>query len=286
MKKAFLIGIIILAFTHCEKPKVFIDPNVFFLTSSGLNFKYDDIELYDSSTHILYLKKSYNEFKDVLTGIFAFLDNGDTIYKGYFWPPYLNSMPVGPFIQSPSNMYGDYALRIERWYDNKPDVRNCERIIEVLKNHSLLHSGLSGSINSIKVTDSILSFNFSIINKDQSDLLILDLNKTGTQLFHYFTNGLYIRDINNHDVFSSNITFQQPDPWNSFKTDWLSLIKSRDTLSFTIIYKIENSLTTGEYNALFEFPGLAYQVTKDQLFQNRNMIWLGDISLMKKIIIP
>jgi hypothetical protein len=171
--------------------------------------------------------------------------------------------------------------------DNKPkDPRNDPRFISALKDHNLLHSGLSVSINSINMVGTQLTFKFTVTNQDESDLLILDLEKTGPNLFHYFTNGLSIRKLTYEEVFSSQIAPQTPSPWNSWKTDWLSELKSGDTRHFTINYTINSPLNPGEYNALFEFPGLTYGVTKDQLFQDNNRIWIGDIFVTKKIIIP
>jgi hypothetical protein len=285
MKKQILLSLVALAsFVSCEKLTE-NDPNVFFVSGSGLKFEFDDIQKYDSSTHILYFKRTYSEFKDILQGSFAFLDNGDTIYLGTFLPGYSSFIPSGPIILSPPNMYGDYALRIEIWMGNKPDPRNCDRIIEILKTHDLLHSGLLGKINSIEINNGTLKFNFTITNKDESDLLILDINKTGPNLFHYFTNGLYIRDLNSNLVFENNFVIQKPEPWNSFKTDWLTQLKSGESLTFSINYSLETPLNPGQYNLLFEFPGLAYQVQRDQLSQNGNLIWLGDITLRKKITI-
>jgi hypothetical protein len=112
--------------------------------------------------------------------------------------------------------------------------------------------------------------------------MIIDLDKTGPNLFHYFTNGLFIYDLTHNEVFSSNIQHQAPDPWNSWKIDWLSELKSGDSKEYTINYTINNPLNPGEYDTTFEFPGLAYQVTKDQLYQGNSRIWLGDISLNKR----
>ena len=287
MKMSLLIGTAItLTLVSCETLYNNPKDECLFKTDSGLEYMYSDFELYDSSTHIIYFKEVHDEFTEILQGPFTFLDNGDTIYTGSFYPGYSSFIPHGPLILSPPNMYGDYALRIEIWIDNKPDVRNSPRIIELLKEHDLLHSGLSGSINSIELNDTQLSFKFTVVNHDLTDLLIIDLNKTGPNLFHYFTNGLYIRDLTHKEVFSSNINHQKPEPWNTWKTEWLSPLKSGDSLSFTINYAIETPISPGEYNALFEFPGLAYQVSKDQLFQGKNRIWLGDITLRKRLTIP
>jgi hypothetical protein len=278
MKKSLLYGIIVfLTITSCEK----IDHEVFFKIGGDLQFKFRDIELYDTSTHILYFKNAHDEFNDMLKNTFAFLDNGEIIYQGTFLPGYSSSIPNGPFIMSPP-MYGDYALKIENWHSDKPDIRNDPRMIDILKQHDLLHSGLSVSSSSIEITGAQLSFKFTVSNQDQSDLMIIDLDKTGPNLFHYFTNGLRIYDLAHNEVFSSNIQHQAPDPWNSWKIDWLSELKSGDSREFTINYTINNPINPGEYDTYFEFPGLAHQVTKDQLYQGNSRIWLGDITHNKR----
>lgn len=281
--KAVMLGLLFML-SSCEKPVEQTDQEVFFKIGIDHVFRFDDIVLYDSSTHIIYFKHAQSEFEEILQGSFVFFDKGDTIYAGSFVPGYSSFLPAGPMIPSPG-MYGNHALRIESWRDTKPDVRNCPRIIELLKRHNLLHSGLSGTIDLLEITGTQLSFKFTILNHDSDDLLIIDMNKTGTSLFHYFTNGLYLRDQNHNEVFSSTITHLKPEPWNSWKAEWLSVLKSDDSISFTISYPIETTINPGEYNVLFEFPGLAYQVTKDQLFQGKNRIWLGDITFRGKITI-
>ena len=57
-----------------------------------------------------------------------------------------------------------------------------------------------------------------------------------------------------------------PDPWNSWKSEWLSELKSGDSKRFTINYTINNPISPGEYDTTFEF-GLAYQVTKTNFFK-------------------
>jgi len=282
MKKYLFFGIIgLLTATSCEK----LDNEVFFKIGNGHEYKFSDIELYDSSTHILYFRKEHDEFNDILANTFAFMDDGEVIYQGSFVPGYSSSIPNGPFIMSPP-MYGNYALRIDNWHSDKPDIRNDSRMINILKQNDLLHTGLAVSSSSIEITGTRLTFNFTVTNQDQSDLMIIDLNKTGPNLFHYFTNGLSIYDLAHNEVFSSNIQHQTPDPWNSWKIDWLTELKSGDSKQFTINYTITDPINPGDYDTTFEFPGLAYQVTKDQLYQGNNRIWLGDIPLNKRRTIP
>jgi hypothetical protein len=274
MKKSLLSGIVVLlTLTSCEK----INNEVFFKTGNGHEFKFNNIELYDTSTHILYFRKEHEEFNKIENGSFTFLNNGEIIYQGSFVPGYSSSIPNSPFIMSPS-MYGNYALKIENWHSDKPDLRNDPKMIAVLNQHDLLHSGLAISSSSIEIAGTQLTFRFTVTNFDQSDLMIIDPDKTGPNLFHYFTNGLYIYDLDHKEVFSGSIQHLAPEPWNSWKSEWLSELKSGDSKQFTINYTISKAINPGVYDTTFEFPGLAYQVPKDQLYQGNSRIWLGDIS--------
>jgi hypothetical protein len=186
-------------------------------------------------------------------------------------------------------MYGTYALKIDNWpYNGRPDLRKDPVLINILNQNNLLHSGLKISASTVNIQGSQLTFRFTITNHDRTDLLIIDPDKTGPNLFHYFTNGLYIRDLSHKEVFSSNIEHQKPDPWDSWKMEWLSELKSGDSMEFTINYAIENPLASGAYEISFEFPGLGVggQVSADQLYQGTSRIWLGRISTLKSLTIP
>ena len=287
MKKYLLIGsAIIMALTSCESLLNNANDEYLFTTDDGMVYSYSDLELYDSSTHIFYLKSGHPEFKNNESSNFSLFAKGEEIYKGVFWPSYSSSMPSGPYISSFNSFYPDFTIRIEHMaVDNKPeDPRNDARIISALSDHNLLHSGLSVSFSSIDFEGGQLIFKFTVTNQDVSDLLIIDPDKTGLNLFHYFTNGLIIRQLTNEEVFSAHIIPEIPSPWNSWKTDWLSELKSGETRQFTINYSINSPLVPGEYIVSFEYPGLALGVTIDNLFQGDNRIWIGDISIFRKII--
>lgn len=278
MKKSLLIGIVVLfTLTSCEK----LDKEVFFKIGSEYEYLYSDIALYDTSTHILYFKNEQEYLKDMYENTFAFFYNRQIIYQGSFMPGYSSTIPDGPFIMSPS-MYGNYALKIENFIPGKQDIRKDPKMIDILNRHNLLHSGLTISSSSIEINGTQLNFRFTVTNHDQSDLMIIDLDKTGPNLFHYFTNGLYIYDLAHNEVFSSSIQHQAPEPWNSFKNEWLTELKSGDSKQFTITYTIINPISPGEYNTTFRFPGMTSQVTKDQLYQGNSRIWLGYININKK----
>lgn len=286
MKKSLLIGtVIIFILASCEKVSI-NQKQCLFKTNNGIEYKYSDFELYDSSTHILYLKTKHPVFNNENSSTFSLLADGQEIYNGVFWPPSSSSLPNGPYISS-SSFYPDFVIRIENMtLDNEPiDPRNDPRIITALEEQNLLHSGLSIRINDINIVDTQLTFKFTVTNQDKSNLLIFDLDKTGPSLFHYFTNGLTIRKMTHEEVFSSQIVPETPSPWNSWSLDWLSELKSGESKQFTINYTINSSINPGEYYALFEFPGLTHGITKDQLYQDNTRIWIGDISMTKEITI-
>lgn len=288
MKKALLTGIIIVStLASCER--LFNDTvdEYLFKTNNGLEYMYSDFELYDSSTHIFYFKTNQPEFKTDKSSAFSLLATGEEIYKGVFWPSYSSSLPLGPYISSSPSFYPEYTFRIGFiTIDDQPqDSRNDPRLISALKKHNLLHSGLSAEIKDIIINGLNLTFSFIITNKDNSELLILDPEKMGPKLFHYFTNAPVFYNITQKKVFSYNTDFQAPSPRNSWSKDWLSELKSGDSRQFTFEYTINSLLTPGDYKVSFEFPGLSNQITIDQLFQNNKRIWLGDISLTKKFTI-
>jgi len=280
MKKSLFIALTIaMTLNSCEK----LDKEVFLRIGSEHEYLYSDIELYDTSTHIIYFKNEQEYLKDIDENTFTFLNNRNTIYQGSFMPPGSDYIPDGPFIMLPP-MYGNYALRIENYIPGKQDIRKNPEMINILKQHNLLHSGLMISSSSIEINETNLIFRFTVMNQDQSDLMIIDLDKTGSNLFHYFTK-LYVDDLSDHQVFSSNIQPQAPEPWNSFKIEWLTVLKSGDAKQFTINYTLNNPINPGEYIAYFRFPGMINQVAKDQLYQGNSRIWLGSINIKKKITV-
>lgn len=111
MKKTILIVVsIALILASCENDKsesgsgqdqdsILISTqinDVILAIGSVMSFDYSDIELYDSSSHILYFKQNHPEFEKIRQSSFQFCVNGDTIYKGEFWPTFFSSLPSGP----------------------------------------------------------------------------------------------------------------------------------------------------------------------------------------------
>jgi hypothetical protein len=63
----------------------------------------------------------------------------------------------------------------------------------------------------------------------------------------------------------------------------MSLIESGTTNTLKISYDDFESLPTGTYRATFQFPGLSYQVEKEEIQQQNGRIWLGALQLTSEV---
>jgi len=258
-------------------PVIQPDPEFFFKIGNNLYYRYSDLELYDSSAHILYFKKNHPEFEENSQSVFSVIINSDTIYKGDFWPMFRSDTPTRVYIHTWPFWLQNYALWIENRYNIKPDLRNDPVIIQAFKDRNLLHSGINLVINSLEVTNTQVTFSFTITNKGHSALLIMDPDKMGINLFHYYTNGLIFRKTSDGSLFSVKVPSQAPSPNNIWKIDWLTKLNSNETKTFYLIYPLNSQIAAGEYTVTFVYPGFHLQVSKDQLIQDDARIWLGDV---------
>jgi len=275
----------LLSVISCEKndPQHFSGP--VFKIGDNVEFNYNDFELYDSSTKILYFKSYHPEFLNYKDPEFTFFADTVLIHSGYFWPAYSSAFPSTPFISTNPFHYQNHALGFEYLIQNKPDPRNDSRLMSAFKENNLLHAGLSVSIESLIIDGTQVSLSCIVINHDKDDLYILDYNKMGTNLFHYYTNGLVFVNKTQPEIVYCIINSQSPVPYDSWKMDWLSLLKSGNSIQLEINYTLANPLKNGTYVAYFNFPGLNYQISKDELKQENGRIWLGEVTGSKIIII-
>lgn len=268
--------------SSCEKP----GRDVIFAINNSLEFGIDDISLYDSSAHVLYLKRSHSVLNDIENGSFAFYDRGEQVLSGLFWPLYLSSIPSSPVIMSCPLFLQPFALRIDTWVPSDRFLINNDRMTGLMNRNGLLHSGLAVTAAPPVISGAEMSFALTVTNMDESGLLILDPGKTGPGLFRYFTNGLHLYDPDNgSEVFADNTPHVAPDPWNSWRMEWLTELDPGESKTFTFTYSPGTMPASGEYKVVFDFPGLSYQVSADDLYQGESRIWLGDILFSQKMTI-
>jgi hypothetical protein len=294
MKPYLLLFATVLFFVFgCERDELAV-------SGSGLSITVDDkvvltandIDYYDLSTHFIYLKGPNSFLNEKLVrDSFQIYANGEKIYKGVFHSWVMSSMPLGPAIYTPSLFYGDYLVPITygRYFNQDGekvppvDPRNDPRIISALKSWNQLHEGLKCEIRSVQLNSGgKVSLELELINNDSFNYYYLDPEKMGLGLFHYFTNGLSFWSPSLKKSFDNHIEHIQPDPWDSWEINWLSLIRSGETKTINIQYTNFDPVTAGDYKLYFRFPGLG-RVEKSKLIQQNGRVWLGELDLSQDV---
>jgi hypothetical protein len=290
----FLIPFILVLSIRCEKEHHFVPDGL----TGGFCIKVNDdhiinhydIEYYDFSTHIVYLKSADTVLLQIGMGIsFTIYANFEEIYHGATLPLYSCAMTTGPAF---SQFFPDFVISIDysHLYDSTgyapPDPREDQRIIAALNKYNQLHAGLSCTIDTIITSPGGLMLRISVINNDSYNYYILSPDNMGIGLFHYFTNGLRITDNTTHESYGYHIRTQQPEPFDSWDKEWFYLIRRNEKKSFTLYYAQFDISPKGQYDAYFRFPGLNFQIKhKEDLTDDNGRIWLGGIDVKKSMTI-
>ena len=201
----------------------------------------------------------------------------------------MSSLPQGPFVYCSPYLHSDDIIRINfmQFIDSNgnpefTDPRSDYRIIAALKKNHLYHEGLRCEIQSVKVSNGQLVLQIELSNQDTFDYYYLDPDKMGIGLFHYFTNGFYLLNDQYTQSFTHHETVVHPEPWDSWKKEWLSLIKSGERKMISITYHHSDHIPAGKYKMYFSFPGLNRVSKEDRKFGN-SRIWMGSIDTEKSI---
>jgi len=294
---AALLFFIAILFVGCEYDNLDFNGELtdgFCIVANGkVVLNQSDIDYYDYSAHLIYMKEN-KSFADDIESIGAFSVYADRVQicKGQTVPGYSSFLPSGPIIMTHPSIYGSNIISIgfiqilDSLGNVLPDPREDERVVEALKKYNQFHAGLSCEIKSVQyLSSNSVKVDLTLKNNDPLNYYYLDPIKMSTNLFHYFTNGLSIRDFKNHKSYTHKTEVIQPVPWNSWKKEWLSLINQNESKTITITYNNFEVVTPGRYKATFAYPGLSYQVEKKDLLQDNGQIWLGNLNMIKEITI-
>jgi len=251
----------------------------------------EEIDYYDFSTHLIYLKDGISIPSKYDGGVsFAVFAGTEKIYSGLIVPGFSCLLQEGAVINSQPFSYPDFIIAIEfiQVFDSagnsNPDPRGDKRIVKVLKKYNQFHEGLSGNIESIQINgDQTVTMILKMQNTDTYNYYILDPDKMGFSLFHFFTNGLYLWNMDHTMGYVPENETIQPDIWNTWEKDWLTLIRSEETKYISLTYSYGNQIPPGSYTTAFEYPGLSFQVKKEDIKLEGGRIWLGKLDLRKEI---
>jgi len=253
------------------------------VSDHGVILNHHQIDYYDYSAHLVYLKDEISFTEDIVgSGVNAVYAGGDIIYRLANMNAYDSYMPAGPLIWNQS-FYNDYVMQIDLLRmldaDNQDDPREDPRIMEALLKYDQFHEGLACEITGVSSSETGHALlELELKNEDSFDYLYLDPDKMSMAVFHYFTNGLFLRN-SSDNYFTHEIEIRHPDPWDSWDPAWLSVIESGETVNLTLEYLEFEEFPPGNYTAYFRFPGLSGQVDKGELIQAGGRIWLGDLDV-------
>jgi hypothetical protein len=192
------------------------------------------------------------------------------------------------YIQIPS-FYNDFIIPIS--FSAGPsghvDLRDDPRIIQILKSNHQYHAGLSCEIEFIRKKGSkTVEISLILRNNDTFDLFVIDPQRCGLQMFHYFTNGLHFYSYETGERFENNYPHLTPDPWDGWKKEWFTLLQSNKSKQITIEYPTFNKIPSGRVKAYFVYPGISFQISRKEVQQENGRIWLGQLPVEKEILLP
>lgn len=297
MKNYILIALLLVLTISCEKEELNFKGNLTngfcIVLNDEVILNHNDFEYYDYSSHLIFLKNNSSiDYSAEDFGEFQVYANKKEIYSGQIYPSYSSTLPSGPILQTHPSFYGDnivsigLILYLDTLGNFLPDPREDERIVDALKKYDQFRAGLSCEIKSVQYESSTqVKVELLLKNNDAFNYYYIDPEKTGMGLFHYFTNGLFIRNFNTHESYTHKIETVSPDPWNTWEKDWLSVINGNESKVITIVYDNFEEVPNGQYKAFFEFPGLRSQVDRNDISQDNGQIWLGELNMSKEITI-
>jgi hypothetical protein len=258
-----------------------------------------DIRFYDWSSHCIYLKtdktyfipgwqkgERFNVFPaEWADKPFIVVANSKKCYMGYFFRIELSEdFRIAPMIADVgfNSRYPQDVLYIDwRWLyhdypQNNPDVKKA--LIE----SGLHHGGISVTfdttdVNTLCMIDnadtSTISYTFTITNNDEDDLYTIDPDKTGSDLFHWFTNGITFQNITTRKIYEPR--WRKHASPNDWSPEWFTKIKSGQSIKRTVILKGYPYFPTGEYLFQFNYNGQISSMEKDVRELTDGRYWLG-----------
>jgi hypothetical protein len=251
-----------------------------------------DISYYDYGAHLLYLKthRSSAEFLEEAESLTVYAGEED-IYTVGTHPGYSSYLPTGLFIWTYPTFYEDYIIAIDLmgnltgFMKEGRDSREDARIVKALKKYGQYREGLHCEIVSCNYSaPGKVLLHLKLTNRDEVNYYYLDPEKMGMGLFHYHTNGLSLRDVDENQSYTNRTEHISPVPWDSWDLEWMSLLEGGSSVTITLDYRNFESVPAGTYTARFRFPGLAH-VEREQLAQRHGQIWLGKLMLNREVVV-
>jgi len=255
----------------------------------------DDIDFYDFSTHCIYLKKDvkslFNDTIDVLfprswwDKPFIVCANNEKIYTGIFRAgPSSTPWWQVPYIDDGFGRFPSDVLFID-WifaFDVLEDRRYDNQIKEALIDAGVFRGGIEVSLLSVNIVEnadtSTINYTFELKNNDSDALYVIDPDITGSELFHYWTNGVILKNTETGEHFGSDLKqVTHLDPILSWEPEWFTKINSGESIIREIDLKGYERFPAGNYLCQFKYSGPT-KIEKDDRYLPDGRYWLGEIN--------
>ncbi len=254
--------------------------------------KASDISFYDCSSHCIYLNKSKSDVF-IKEDTFSMNDQPFVVvamnrrcYTGSFHSGASSLAPTKPYIDEIGiQFYPEDVLHISRGWSDNADARNSSFVKYDLTSKNKLHEGLLLQLLDVKILSNsdtaTVQYTYSLINKDTDDLYVLDPDRMGSSLFHYFTNGIDFTG-NGHIYYSEYKKTEQPEPFDSWASEWFTKIKSGSAIKRTVTLKGYPHITEGTYVCSFGFSAPP-RIDKSSRTLPDGRYWLGELDSENEI---
>lgn len=259
--------------------------------SDGNQIEEQEVEFYDSSSCIFFLKKNlsleYSSGSDdsELTE-FKLQINEDIVYDGIIWPAMVSMMsPVPIYISCCTYPKFESNVLVIKFVDfntDATDTRNNQDLIDYFDKKHLLHHGLTYSIDSINLStqnDSSVIIFSTIENHDNINYYIPDPEKMGDEQFSYYTSRVYLKSAESDEYYSPRYENATAD-WNNLDMGDLTILGGDSQISFSFEIKYGTQFTAGIYEIDYRFGNLdlcRYDYLEMEQAQGR--IWVGEYFL-------
>lgn len=249
----------------------------------------EDISLYDFSSHYISLKidkeslfqgmLDEGDMFSFLVKPFVIIAGKQRIAFGSFISSYSSIMTSGPHIYDLENLFlPSDILFIHRDGAAEIDIRNDERIREALIAGDVYHAGIKVELTAVEIIDNsdtaTVRYSFVIKNNDSDNLYVPDPDLMGTDLFHYYTNGVELRDSDHHYYYSQYKITSPPEPHDSWQPDWFVKIESGASISRSIVLKGYPQFPNDAYSCYFKYAGPSKIALDDRVIQD-GRYWIG-----------
>jgi hypothetical protein len=233
-----------------------------------------DIEFYDWSAHIFYLRRE-KEREKYAGRWFVVASEGRRLFSGYFFPVFSSYFSPAPSILASDKFFTPLNMveigGFDDFFDSQTETSKAFR--KTLLESGLLREGISVELVDVKKRDShSVIYSFSVSNLDNETILVPDPDLMGAGRFHYFTNGVSLTK-DKTLFFAENKTVVSSEQMDD---SWYYPLQPGETIVRSVILDGFNQLPAGRFDSFFRYYGSF--TNRKYFYRQEGRIWAGSIT--------